>query len=106
MSLATIRFNVSNAGSIVRLTLRPGQVLSHETSGPTDEGWYMRGEAWHHDGDEIRREWCSDGADCDGRLSRGGTDFWDGLTLNDYGYPDWQEQNSSQRDYRAEAAGY
>jgi hypothetical protein len=101
----------------VKITLKPGQSLSHGYGAGTDEGWNYHSETWTHDGDYIRLDTFSDGVDCDGRLSTGGTYYCmigedlTGLTFEDMasyvgGVPVWTEEDSFQRDYSAEAAGY
>ena len=101
----------------VKITLKPGQSLSHEHGGPTDEGWNYESQTWIHEGDCIRLDTFSDGVDCDGRLSTGGTYYCmigEDLSNRTYedmesyipGVPVWTEEDSFQRDYSAEAAGY
>lgn len=98
----------------------------------TDEGWSSESETFtltrdEHGRDVVIREWCSDGRDCDGRLTRSGvlectvkrlsaeaplTGKRIGNTrlerdsLADVRRPAWREIDSAQRDYAAEAAGY
>jgi len=86
--------------------MRPGQGRRHYHFERTEEGWSSEAVEWIHEGDGIRREWVNDGTDCDGRLTRTGTDFWDGHSLNGYGFPEWTEPEYSQRDYTAESMGY
>ncbi|MBK5966406.1 hypothetical protein CCR95_20540 [Thiocystis minor] len=103
--------------SVVKITLKPGQVLHHQSGGPDEEGWSRSGNTWSHDGDTVTWEWCDDGFDCDGRLTRGGAlvcaltelqadcreqeQEGEGMAI-----PDWTEQNRWQRDHAAEAMGY
>lgn len=101
----------------VRLKLTPGQCVKWGKSYPTDEGWGAEGCAWMHDGNRVLRRWWSDGVDCDGRLSRNGVDvsrvvdlaavqseqIFNGRIIC---RPDWEQIDSTQRDYTAEAAGY
>jgi len=63
-------------GGPVKITLKPGQRLEHSEGGPTDEGWHCDSTAWEYPADEaaVYREWCSDGRDCDGRLTHSGED--------------------------------
>jgi hypothetical protein len=91
-------------GSYVRITLKPGQSLKHYQYRPTDEGWESEGQYWEHCGDRIEHDWLTDGADCDGRLCRGGRLV--ALSLKSSGFPNWQEADTYQRDYAAESAGY
>lgn len=115
------RFWVYTDAGPVKLTLRPGQSLTHYVGGATDEGWSSFSSTWSHEGDHVRREWCDDGRDCDGRLTRGGTDacpigelaagmpiYWpeneelfEGIHV-----PAWGEPDRWQRDEQAELAGY
>lgn len=103
------------ADNAVRVKLEPGQTLSWEHGGRTDEGYSIEGESYRHEGDRIVREWWSDGRDCDGRSSNGGEDVcrldmldahtyeWEGVT---HTAPKWTPEDVYQRDYAAEAAGY
>lgn len=108
------RFWVRINGSPVKLTLRPGEELSHAYGRSTDEGWYRRQDVWHFDGATVGCNWFEDQLDCDGRLDRYGTyscrlsDLKALESQDDYTvvYPRWSHANSSQRDYAAEAAGY
>lgn len=100
------RFKVWVNGGEAILTLRPDQTLRRHEFFPTDEGWSSLSEEWFYDGTLVHREWVSDGTDCDGRLTRHSLDMWDGHTLNDRGFPDWQEGAAWQRDYTAESMNY
>lgn len=117
------RFWIYLNGGPVKLTLRPGQSLRWWQGGPCDEGWSSESETWTLDEDEnvLRREWCNDGSDCDGRLTRYGEceanldelfvvepyfsddeqGLWEGVK-----YPDWQRVSAGQRDQYAESMGY
>lgn len=110
------RFWEYHNGSPVKLTLKPGQTLSHWQGGATEEGWHSEATSWHlsSDGELLRREFTSDGADCDGRLTQG----QDSLALSDPAdfvplyyspellRPDWRDAGGWQRDQYAEAMGY
>lgn len=99
-------------GCHVKITLRPGQTLGHATGGPNEEGWSSEFVEWTHEGDHLRRESGSDGADCDGRFSTGGVDVCDLDHIASYTtprgvkVPNWRDADRWQRDYSAEAAGY
>ena len=110
-------------GGPVKITLRPGQTLSHYQAWATDEGWASEGDTWEHTGDGVEHEYASDGADCDGRLSSGGDSYCalcdlragnypyitegDDLEMwEDVRYPAWQDAGGYRRDYQAELAGY
>ena len=58
----------------VKLTLRPGQTLTHHEGGPTEEGWSYESTIWEHAGNHVIREWHSEGSGCDGRVGNHGTD--------------------------------
>lgn len=113
MSVKNARFWAWINGGPVKLTLRPGQRLEHCEGGPTDEGWHLDSTAWEYAEDEpvIYREWCSDGRDCDGRLTRGGEDCCDVASLEADAdgevWPQWQEhRDHGVYDEFAQAAGY
>lgn len=105
--------------SVVKLTLTPGQVLHHQSGGPDEEGWSWSGNTWTHDGDTVTWEWCDDGVDCDGRLTRGGALVCPLTELQAdrreqeqegeriaFRFPNWTEHRQWQRDHAAEAMGY
>tara|TARA_R100000963_G_C4629037_1_gene94555 strand:+ start:806 stop:1156 length:351 start_codon:yes stop_codon:yes gene_type:complete len=106
----------SPGGTWVKLTLRPGDVLEHHTGGATDEGWDSEWGAWSHEGDHVRFEWVSDGADCDGRMTNGGASvcpIGDLRARRDRytggrAVPVWRSEDDDEwrRDHAAEAAGY
>lgn len=116
-------------GGWVKITLRPGQTLTHFVGGPTDEGWHMDSESWSHDGEYIERVCISDGSDCDGRLTRSTvlradintlaeipckeykTVYYPGFCRDEpvecgFSRPDWYEVDSSQYDQFAQAMNY
>ena len=108
----TARFWVPlNADDMVRLSVRPGQVVQWERGGPTEEGWQVEGATYHIEGDELVREsWC-DGRDCDGRMSHDSItacrlDRLDAHEHDGVRYPAWETRETHLRDYQAEAAGY
>ena len=43
-------------GGWVKLTLKPGQTLTHASGGPCDEGYSYREDSWHHAGDHLQGE--------------------------------------------------
>jgi hypothetical protein len=114
----TLKFWQYINGSPVRLKLRPGQTLRHFRFSRDCEGWSSESNTWTaaDDGSLISTV-LSDGRDCDGRLTRGGTyrsvrlyanaDV-ESSTWNDRQifYPEWDEVSSSQRDEYAEMANY
>ena len=109
---ATARFWVFWVGGWVRLTLKPGEQLSATRGGETDEGYSHSWLVWSSDGKTVEKQHEWESRDCDGRMSGfveatcnvdrlQARKHSDGLDI-----PDWQEQDSGQRDYAAEAAGY
>ncbi len=111
----------SAEGGYVKLTLKPGQSLEWGYCERTDEGWASASTTWTHRGEYLTRESCSDGVDCDGRLSTGYEDeaqemapqldhFVSGQYRKDgpvLGWaPVWEDVSAFQRDYSAEAMGY
>ena len=112
--MKTARFLVFVNGALVKMDLKPGQTLSHYTSGSHDEGWGSESTTWSYDiqSESILREWCIDGSDCDGRMTRTGTDSCTIDLLASYKttygdlLPRWEKVNRRQRDYFAESMGY
>ena len=103
--------------SPVKLTLRPGQELTHYHFEYTDEGWSSETNTWRFDGELVYRKWCTDGRDCDGRLSHGGSDVCELRKLSARepyepidgcaGVPEWKEDEPTLTyDEYAQAAGY
>lgn len=114
--MKTLRFWAYNQGW-VRLTLKPGQKMTHVTGGRTDEGWSRTVETWEHTGDGVRRTYLDEGQDCDGYTSQEGVLFCraseigaDVLVEDDGNViprPNWQEEGPVVcRDAFAEAANY
>lgn len=112
------RFWTYANGSLVKLTVRPGQVLHWHEGGPTDEGYHWEGHAIAHTGHKLIEEVTIRSRDCDGRfdkaysletalpIRRGDEDRF----IIDQGEPvlTWTEvpRSYQQRDYSAEAMGY
>jgi hypothetical protein len=102
--------------TFIKVTLKPGKSIEEHSSGKTEEGWRSESCRWTNDGERVTREYSSCGSDCDGRLDRHGTDQCPIDELHDIEpyhckdpairMPRWQEEESSQRDYAAEAMGY
>lgn len=99
----------------VKITLTPGQSLTHESGGPTEEGWWYSSTTWEtHDDEHIRRKWSSEARDCDGRMDRYGDDichvnelmFHDAYSDPTIQLPNWVEERAYQRDHTAESMGY
>lgn len=110
----TVRFWEYGAPGPVRISLRPGQTLSHCRSGRTEEGWSYVATRWSYEDGMVIREVISDGRDCDGRLATFATFTCPVEKLNDVRftpesairYPRWNQISAHQRDYQAEAYGY
>lgn len=108
------RFWVLVNSGFVKLTLRPGDQLQHNASGYHDEGWWSVSDLWDYNGQDVA--WCrsTDGTDCDGRLSTYAEKFASIDNLRDHPswrdrstlMPKWEDGESHQRDYAAEAMGY
>lgn len=103
------------ADNAVRVKLNPGQSIEWSRNGRTEEGWSAEGETYRLEGDTVVREWWTDGADCDGRLSDAGEAICRVDALDAYSYqwegkwhsaPLWTVVDRYYRDYQAEAAGY
>jgi hypothetical protein len=110
----TVRFWDYVISEPILIKIKRGQTLRHSRGGPTDEGWHRSSHVWHFDGEKVTCESVSDGADCDGRLTRysmsecpisklraGYVD-----TVECIAFPAWEPVDESQRDYSAEAMGY
>lgn len=101
----------------VKLTLKPGESLTHATCGPTDEGYFRESSTWSYEDDIITCDYHSFERDCDGPMERNVMLECNVANLasipecnDEYGYnpprPDWEKVNSRQRDYYAESMGY
>jgi hypothetical protein len=120
----------------VKVTLAPLQKLDWTVSGRHEEGWFREGMSLYHAPDGfVRMILWSDGTDCDGRhstetelvapltaIQRADHSKWDADVLEWHREPEWRryssppvfrprtpewvEEDSFQRDYFAEAAGY
>jgi hypothetical protein len=107
------RFWVYANDSLVKLTLKPGQVLRHVEGGYTDEGYSWTETRWEYDDFDCKllRSKTTESRDCDGRMDYF-SEYECGLIELNYSrdgeedYPDWKVLHRSQRDYSAEAAGY
>ena len=60
------RLWVFENGDWARLTLRPGQSLSHRSGGATDEGVAFDATTWRNVGGEVFADYQRWGRDCDG----------------------------------------
>ena len=121
------RFWTWHKGAYVKLTVKIGSELRHWEGGPTDEGWSRYSCRWFLEDGLLKREWFSEGCDCDGYLSRGGEqsctldkldawkpEFYDCLKQRGSAFrpvdvertPDWQDEGDHYYDGQAAAAGY
>lgn len=115
MSCRNARFWVYWNHSFVKITMSPGQSLSAYTAWSHEEGWSSESLRLEYDAEQgcIVRHWCLDGRDCDGRLTRSGTDHCSldelasiHLEDEDVCIPHWLEGDRGCFDEFAEAAGY
>lgn len=98
----------------VKITLKPGQQLTHVTGGPDEEGYHYETTIYEHEGDSVVETCLSEARDCDGRFDHSSKHVCPLGELNSKpwdpspsGYcPNWRSAHRSQRDYSAEAAGY
>lgn len=104
-----------NDGGPVKITMEAGQTLRHHHYQETDEGHFAHSRMWAFDGVNLRIHWHTDESDCDGRMTRTGTRMCPAADVRSgdadiehtYAvYPQWQDEESSQRDFAAEAMGY
>lgn len=102
------RFREWINGDWVTLTLEQDKQLNWERGEQTDEGWSMVGYSWLLEQGNIHRTIVSDGADCDGRLTRFNESMAriEDISTDGTRRVEWQSFESSQRDYAAEAQGY
>ncbi|HVL15826.1 MAG TPA: hypothetical protein VM529_24860 [Gemmata sp.] len=121
-TVPTARFLVWENDQWVKISLRPGQSLTRDVGGPTEEGYSWESTTWTHTGQGVAQEYSSGGRDCDGRheyhsesycpledlAARDATvENYDGTTSHaGVMAPDWQHGGSIRRDHTAEAAGY
>ena len=113
--MAQARFWIWHREGWVRIKLDPYKSLSFSYGGPTDEGWSRYSETLEHDGTGIVCQYCDDGSDCDGRLTRYGMLRCplESLKVRDCGLddapgllPQWEQISQRQRDEFAEAMNY
>ena len=118
------RFWVYVNSGPVKITLQPGETISHTEGGACEEGHSVESTCWEYPDDEmvVHRSWEQNCLDCDGRLDRytddkcplddlrsgdspyvGSDDpaTWEGIV-----WPNWGDCKASQRDHAAEAMGY
>ena len=107
------RFWVMYKGSMVKLTLIPGQTVELVEGGPMEEGYCYERTKLEFDVETVCREWVSESRDCDGRLDHYQDSYCPVSELNSrelFGVnlmlPEWRWGSASQRDYSAERMGY
>ena len=111
--MKTARFWHYSHGGAVLIKIRQGQTLHHWVGHSTDEGWTSSTSVWTFDGETLVSEWCDDGVDCDGRLTRSGSSVCTAANLkagyvdeDGLAFPLWERGDEYQRDYSAEAMNY
>lgn len=107
----TARFWVWHKGAWVKLSLKPGEALTHTFSVQTDEGWRAESNTWVNESGVVRWMWHSYETDCDGRHQDGGELVCKVEHLSvkqEFGppIPAWDVEEKYSRDFAAEAAGY
>ncbi len=108
----TIKFWVFYNNSPVKLRLLKGESISFGKSERSEEGWNSEHYVYERTNDQLFRSTYLDGKDCDGRLSqeyheqcKPGNEYAFKITTGHL-TPLWEEFDSSQHDYYAEAMGY
>jgi hypothetical protein len=107
------RFNEFINGSVVTLTLKPGQSLTWGKSWRHDEGGSYESHQWRFDGETLFDEAASGGTDCDGRIDQY-EEYACPVALakanwNEHAgalYPAWETVDAWQRDQFAESMNY
>jgi len=108
------RFWTYANGSFAKITLSEGQVISHTSGGDCDEGYHWESNRWRLESGFVVRDIDTRSRDCDGRHSSATTlvcpvELLTATAPDEYREvptPQWEEADSEQRDYTAEAAGY
>jgi hypothetical protein len=113
MKKQNARFWVWANNAPAKVTLRPGQSVTHFTYARHDEGFYSTQTTWTHDGEGVDLSYYSAGTDCDGRHENGLEGFCPldmlaaGIREDDLPpFPKWKYGPTAYRDYYAEAMGY
>jgi len=108
------RFWTYANGSFAKITLSEGKKITHVSGGPCDEGYHWERNIWRLEAGVVVREIETRSRDCDGRHDTSNvlTCPVELLTATapdeyrDVPTPKWETEDSEQRDYTAEAAGY
>lgn len=106
------RFLVYGQKGVVKLTLSPGQKLSHHWSNWDCEGYTYKCQTWEYQDSVIHKSVATGGRDCDGRI-----DYYSEymcavenlcgyVTDNGASMPMWQETETVVADQYAQMAGY
>lgn len=112
-------YDYSDSKPLHYVVLAAGESRSFHYKGDHEEGWWSHSETYEFDGESVFQYIHSDGTDCDGRLEHF-SEFHCAVSNLDemIGWyngredvsaprmPGWDRIDSSQRDHRAEAAGY
>lgn len=102
-----MKFWAYNKGR-VRLNIKAGECITIESHEQTDEGYSASCVTFELSecGQWLTRETETDARDCDGRLEQYYCHIAAAGSVNEYGYPDWELQDSRQRDEYAELMNY
>jgi hypothetical protein len=109
-----IRFWDFVGSGLVKLTIKPDQILHHHRSWHNGEGYSAEINEYRVEDDVVVNDFSFFGNDCDGRMSGGATTVCplDKLKAREsYNYPgyfcpEWKKETEYQRDHFAEKSGY
>lgn len=109
-----IRFWDFVGNGLVKLTIKPDQILHHHRSWHNGEGYSWEVNEYQVEDDLVVNNFSFGGRDADGRMSGGATTVCplDKLKAREsYNYPgyfcpEWKKEVEYQHDYSAEAANY
>jgi len=91
----------------IRMTLQPGQEITHCVGGPHEEGYSYETTTYTHHGETVGREVFTESRDCDGRYDNAysqaaAIDALDNVETPDRVMrPDWQTIDETQRPQNA-----
>lgn len=107
------RFWIWWNSSWVKLTLSPGQEVTMQTGGPTDEGFHWEAVTYTFDGETVISDMSIQSRDCDGRFDSQSEYHCNVENLHavgEDGYrpdrPQWERGRCSVYDQYAQLAGY